>query len=48
MHFINKNISAKQDEMFIWEKNASPKRDPGFIKVRSLLGDRINIHINRF
>ena len=29
-------------------KNVPPKRDPGFIKVGSLLGGRIYFHINRF
>ena len=29
MHFQNKNVSAKRDEMFIFEKNVPPKRDTG-------------------
>ena len=38
MHFINKDVPTKRDEMFIWEKNVPPKRDPGFIKEGNLLG----------
>ena len=38
MHFINKDVPTKRDEMFIWEKNVPSKRDPGFIKEGNLLG----------
>ena len=31
MHFKNKNVPAKREEMFTCEKNVSPKRDPGFM-----------------
>ena len=48
MHFINKNGPAKRDETFIWGKKVSPKQDPGFMNVGSLLGGRIYFHINRF
>ena len=46
MHFMNKNVPAKRDETFTWEKNVPPKRDLGFIKVGSPLGGRIYFHIN--
>ena len=29
MHFVNKNVPAKQNETFIWGKKIPPKRDPG-------------------
>ena len=45
MHFVNKNVPAKQDETFIQEKNVPPKRDPGFMNVGSLLGGIIYFHI---
>ena len=48
MHINNKDVPAKRDEMFIWDKNAPPKRDPGLMKKGSLLGGRIYFHINRF
>ena len=48
MHFISKNIPAKRDETFIWEKIVPPKRGPGFIKVGSLLGGRIYFHKTDF
>ena len=41
MHFINKSVPAKPDEIFTKEKNVPPKRDFGFIKVESLLVGRI-------
>ena len=47
MHFISKNIPAKRNETFIWINNVPPKRDPGFMKVGSLLGGRIYFHRNR-
>ena len=37
MHFINKDVPAKREEMFIWEKNVPPKRDLGFMKEGNLL-----------
>ena len=43
-----KNFPAKRDELFILEKNVPPKRNLGFMKVGSLVGGRINFHINRF
>ena len=46
--FITKNVPANRDEMFIWEKNVPRKRDPGFMKVGSLIDGRIFFHINRF
>ena len=48
MLFANKHIPAKQVEMFIWEKNVPPKRDPGFMKAGSLIGGRIYFRVNRF
>ena len=48
MHFISKNVPAKRDEAFTWGENVPPKWDPGFMKVRSLLGGRIYFYINRF
>ena len=45
---IKKNISTTWDEMFTWEKNVPPKRDPGFMKVGSMLGGITYFHINRF
>ena len=44
MHFISKNVPAKLDETCIWEKDVQPKRDPSFMKVGSLLGERIFFH----
>ena len=38
MLFLHKNVPAKEDQMFMWEKNVPPKRDPGFIKMGFLLG----------
>lgn len=32
---------AKRDEMFKREKNVPPKWNPGFMKVKSLLGKNI-------
>ena len=34
--------------MFMWEKNVPPKRDPGFIKMRFLLGVSIYYSIEFF
>ena len=48
MHFVNKNVPAKQDETFTQEKNVPPKRDPGFMNVGSLLGGIIYFHIKNF
>ena len=48
MHFISKNVHTQQDEFFIREGNVSPKLDPGFVKVRSLLVGRTYFHIDRF
>ena len=48
MLFINKNILAKRDEMFMRGKKVQPKRDPGSMKVGNLLGERIYFHINSF
>ena len=48
MHFINKNDSAKRDDLFILAENFPPKGDLGFMKVGSLLGERIYFYINRF
>ena len=48
IHFILQNVPAKREETFIWEKNVLPKRDPGFMKVGSLLGEIIHFHTNRF
>ena len=45
---INKNIPAKRDKVFVWEKNVPPERDPGFMKVVSLLGGKIYFYINKF
>ena len=45
MHFVNKNVPAKWDEMFLWGKYVPPKQNPGFMKVGALL---IYFHINRF
>ena len=47
MHFKNKNVPAKWYKMFLWE-DVPPKRNPGFMKVGFLLGERIFFHINRF
>ena len=48
MLFNNKNVPAKWDKMFTWEKKVPPKQDPGFTKVESLLGRKIYFHIKRF
>ena len=48
MRFINKNVTAKQDKMFNWEKIVTPKRDTKFLKVGSLLGGTIYFCINSF
>ena len=48
MFSTNKNVPAKRDKMFIWEKNVPPEQDPDFAKVGSLLGGIIYFHLNRF
>ena len=48
LHYINKNVPTKREEMFIWEENVPPKRDPSFMKVGSLLDGTIYFDINRF
>ena len=45
---MNKNIPANRGKMFIWKKNVPPKRDAGFMKAVSLLGEMTYFHINRF
>ena len=48
MPFMNKNIPAERDEMFLWKKKVSPKWDPVFLKDGFMLGRMIYFHINRF
>ena len=48
MYFKNKNVTARQDKMFIWEKKRPTNRNPGFMKVEYQLSGRIYFHINKF
>ena len=49
MHLINKNVPLQSGTKRLYGKeNVPPKRDPGFMKVGSLLGGRVYFYINVF